>query len=243
MPARPFIFVLATVVGTFVSVATAATPKARVEPAPAQETKAAPAAPARGSDPSTFSGEGWTNLLQDPRLEDWQRVPLPVGRPPAARSQWSCDPATGYLMCTAVSDEMLLHRTPRGNGVLRVEWRFPGGQSKPSGGIMVRTKPDHSAWFQSDLSVRGAGTLLGGVAGKDGAAKRITIGSRRANVFRTGDEWNVTEITCVGTRLILHLNGVVVADWNECNVAEALIGIKVEGAPIECRRILFKPMP
>ena len=206
--------------------------------------KAASVPTSQAVDPTAITGTGWIDLLGDVTLEDWIRVPLPPGSPLGARNPWSYDRSARALLCDGTgSDEIFLHRTLRGDGVLRVEWRFVGAPANPNAGIFIRTRADKSAWFESRLSPDGLGTLYGVNLGRDGKPKRFAYGTRRPTLLHKPEEWNVTEFTSVGTRLILKLNGTVAADWNECNVPEAQVGIRSDGTAIEFRAILFKPVP
>ncbi len=206
--------------------------------------KAASGPTTQAADPAAITGTGWLDLLEDVTLEDWIRVPLPPGSPLSARNPWSYDRSARTLSCDGTgSDEIFLHRTLRSDGVLRVEWRFVGAPANPNAGIFIRTKADKSVWFESRLSPDGLGTLYGVNLGRDGKPKRFAYGTRRPALLHKPEEWNVTEFTSVGTRLILKLNGTVAADWNDCNVPEAQVGIRSDGTAIEFRAILFKPVP
>ena len=187
--------------------------------------------------------QGWINLLRDPSLADWQRVALPPNAPLDARNPWRLDPDTGILHCGGTGvHEMLLHRVPRTDGIFHVEWRFAGQPDKPSAGILARTQADNSAWHVTKLAPANLGQLLGVSPNSRGRAQRFTNGSRRPELARKAGEWNTTELVCIGSRIRLHFNGVVTADWNECKVASGLIGLEADGAPIEFRALRFKPL-
>jgi hypothetical protein len=207
-----------------------------------------PSAPPAGFKPidsaTLNASQGWIDLLRDPKLGDWMRVTTSGASATAAHSPWRYDADTGIIAYDGSAPEILLHQPPRGDGVLHVEWRFPGHPAKPSAGALVRTKSDRSAWFESPLAPSSVGALVGVTVGANGAPKRFTSGARRPDLVRkNADEWNVTEIMCMGARLMLRVNGVTVADYNGCTVPIAQLGVEADGAAVEFRGIKFKPVP
>ncbi len=187
--------------------------------------------------------QGWINLLRDPELSEWQRAPLPPEAPLDARNPWALDPATGILLCGGTGvHEMLLHRTERGDGIFHVEWRFAGNPDRPSGGVLARTKPDNSAWHVAKLAPSGIGMLLGVSPDSRGRARRFSNGKRRPDLLKKEGEWNVIELVCIGTRVRLHFNGVVTADWNDCEIRAGLFGLEADGTPVEFRGVRFRPL-
>ena len=220
-------------------------PKLPVDKPPPAKSPAEPPTGFKPIDPATLNAsQGWIELLRDPKLGDWLRVTTSGASPNTAHNPWRFDVGTGILSYDGSAPEILLQQTPRGDGVLRVEWRFPGHPAKPSAGALVRTKSDRSAWFESPLAPGSVGALIGVTVGTDGAPKRFTNGARRPDLVRkNADEWNVTEITCLGSRLMLRVNGVTVADFNGCTVPTAQVGVEADGAAVEFRAIKFKPVP
>lgn len=189
--------------------------------------------------------EGWTDLLTDSSLGDWQRAPFPAGKPLSAVNPWSFDPSGPVLRCEAAGiHEMLLHRTPKADGVLHVEWRYIGTLPKPNSGVFVRTAPDASAWFQAQLASSGLGTFFGTSPDSDkGKPIRHAAGFKHPELQRPAGEWNVLEITCRGDALSLWLNGRTVATLTGCPTPSGHVGFEAEFTPIEFRRVLFRPLP
>jgi hypothetical protein len=191
---------------------------------------------------AAHAAQGWIELVGDPKLENWKRV-ASSDKPVEGTSRWSYDAATGILSCDGTGlRERLLHPVKRSDGVLRVEWRFPADAVRPSAGLVVRTEPDGSAWFQVPLAAATVGTIFGAVTDAAGGTRRFSSGVRRPELLKKGDEWNVAEITCIGTRLTVRINGGVAADWNGCTVAAAHVGLEADGSPVEFRGIKYKPL-
>jgi hypothetical protein len=199
--------------------------------------------PEMAAQAAAVAAHGWVNLLADPSLADWQRIPLPRETPLDPRNPWRYDAETGLLHCDGVGlHELLAHHTPRRDGILRVEWRFTGESAKPNAGVWVRTTPDLSSFHAAQLAPGGIGPLSGGRPGPTGGTRRLNTGARRPDLLRKSGEWNVVEIACIGSRLTLHLNGVVTADWNECKTPEGLLGLEVDGTGVEFRAVKFRPL-
>ena len=216
-------------------------------PLPAAAASAKAADTNRPADPemaARAAAQGWINLLQDPALADWQRLPLPSDATLDSRNPWHYDAASGVLQGDGTGlHELLTHRTPRGDGILRVEWRYTGDPAKPRAGIWVRTTADLATSHVAQLAPNMVGSLSGSRPSPDGGTRRLNSGSRRADLLRKAGEWNVIELVCVGQRLVLHFNGVITADWGECKVAAGRLGLEVDGSPIEFRAVKFRPLP
>jgi hypothetical protein len=231
---------------------------------PAKAPKAAaPAAAATASDARATAGgaatssatldgaalaaasHGWIDLLRGASFSEWQRCPLPAGSTLEARNPWQLNASTAILRCEASGlHEYFLHGTERGDGIFRVEWRYAGDPGKPKAGIVVRARPDGSVLFRADLDPNNAGMLYGTTpAGPGGKVIRSTSGKRRPDLLKKSGEWNVTELVCLGPRVLLHLNGTATAELRDASVSRGLIGLEADDAPIEFRQVRFKPLP
>lgn len=192
---------------------------------------------------SAASAQGWIDLIGDPALTAWQRLPLPAGSALAPSTPWRFDTATRTLRYEGSgSHELLLHETPRGDGIFRVEWRFLGNPARPNATAWVRTTPDLATSHYAALAPPLLGSLSGLRTSADGRTQRINIGSRRPNLLRKADEWNVLELICVGSRLTLQCNGITTTTWNECSVPTGRLGLESDGTPVEFRVVRFRPL-
>ena len=206
-------------------------------------------APAKGAAkpvPSALetSPAGWINLLADPALADWQRAPFPATKPLGPRNPWTYNRATGVLHCDATDvHEMFLHRALRADGVLHVEWRYPGAPAKANSGIFARTTPDASTWHQAQLSLTGVGLVFGGTPSAAGKEKKLSAGDRRPDLLLPPGEWNIMEVSLRGPVLTLWFNGVVTATVAACFAPSGQVGLEAEFTPIEFRSVQFKPVP
>lgn len=186
--------------------------------------------------------DGWIDLLGDGGLDRWKRAPFAPGRPVVGPSPWSYNAATGIVRCEGAGvHENLLHEQERGDGTLRIEWRYVGKPAKPNSGLYVRTRMDATVWVQAQLASASAGILFGASPGADGKPAKHKAGSERPELLRPPGEWNVMEITCRGPVTTLRFNGVVTAETDALPAAASHVGLEAEGAPVEFRRILFKP--
>ncbi len=197
--------------------------------------------------PAAFdlSSAAWIDLLAEDGLAAWQRHEYPARRAMGQTNPWSYDPSTGILRCEATGiHEMLLHRTPRRDGIFRLEFRYIGSPAKPNSGAFVRTLPDASAWYQAQLAPSGLGMLFGQFPAADAPKpRRLSAGQRHPQLLRAAGEWNAMEITCRGSELTLWINGHVVARTDACPTLYGHVGLEAEFNPIEFRNLKFKPLP
>ncbi len=204
----------------------------------------APSPSALVSDP-----KGWVDLLADPSLKDWTRVPLfAVGSLPAgdvaAASPWKLGPG-GTLLCDGdkVGHEMLRYTTELGDLVLHVEWRFEKLEGAPAynSGVFVRTAADGSTWFQAQTGPAG-GYLFGNLP-VGGKTQRVNLRDKMSeNRVKPAGEWNTYEIRAVGKTITLWVNGAVVNEYTECEVSRGFIGLEAEGYRIEFRNVKIKKL-
>ena len=187
--------------------------------------------------------EGWTNLLSN-GIQDWERYPFPATRPLVEKSPWSYDAQTGILRCEATKiHEMLLYKTPFGNGTLHVEWRYIGNPQKNNSGIFIRTAPDTSSWAQAQLATSGLGILFGNIpdtTNPQGKGIRKTAGKRTPELQCPPGEWNTAELSAQGDTITLTINGKLVATMDGYSTLSGSVGLEAEFYPIEFRNIRYK---
>jgi len=191
--------------------------------------------------------QGWTDLLAGagPKLEGWTRGPIPTGGKLDARSQWSLDPTTGYVVCQGDGGhEWLRWDQELGDCIFHVEWRFtpvPGKKGYNSG-VYARNAADARIWHQAQTG-DGSGGFLFANTPVEGVIKRINLSKQQpASRVKPAGEWNEFEITCRGKEMTLWVNGAVTSQWRECNVPRGYVGLEAEGFRIEFRNVKVKSL-
>ncbi len=214
---------------------------AAVAQAPAQKAQETPSA--LQSDP-----KGWVDLLADPTLKNWTRVPLqPVGQLPAGKaddpSPWKMDASAQTLVCEGdkAGHEMLRHTTEVGDFVLHAEFKFTKleGEKPYNSGVFVRTSADGTTWFQAQTGP--AGGYLFGTVPVNGKPGRVSLRDQMIeNRVKPAGEWNVYEIRAVGPTVTLWVNGAVVNEYKQSEVLRGYVGLEAEGYRIEFRNVKIK---
>ena len=118
--------------------------------------------------------QGWTDLLAKagPKLEGWARGPLPAQAKLGPVSQWSLDPATGYLVCQGNGGhEWLRWEKELGDFIYHVEWRFTpvAGKKGYNSGIYARNSADARIYHQAQTGDASGGYLFGTTESQRGA--------------------------------------------------------------------------
>jgi hypothetical protein len=186
--------------------------------------------------------DGWIDLMAENGLESWQRERFRPDRELSERNPWSFDPASGVVTCEATGiHEMLLHKEQRGDGIMRVEFRYTGEDERPNSGIFVRTLADASVWHQAQLAPNGLGVFFGQFPGPDGAPKRLRAGQAKPELLRAAPEWNEIEVTASGSNVSVWINGYAMASTDECSLPLGHVGLEAEFHPIQFRNIKFRP--
>jgi hypothetical protein len=187
-----------------------------------------------------FNGKdltGWTFHLQDPdaKMEDVWSVHDGIlackGRP------------VGYLR--TIKDDYHDY-------VLTLDWRWPPGTSGGNNGVLVHTSTPGAlgVWPKSievQLQKGEAGDfwVIGTELDVPNEAERKRD-RRHLNLTDDSEkplgEWNQMEITCRGNEVIVKVNGDLVNHATNCNVTQGAISLQSEGAPIEYRNIVLRPI-
>jgi len=191
--------------------------------------------------------EGWTDLLAraGPKLEGWTRAPFPPQGKLGARSQWSLDATTGYLVCQGDGGhEWLRWDQELGDCIFHVEWRFtpvPGKKGYNSG-VYARNSADARIWHQAQTGDGSGGFLFGNTPVK-GVQKGINLSRQQpTSRVKPAGQWNEFEITCRGREMTLWVNGGVTNKWRECDVPRGYVGLEAEGYRIEFRNVKVKSL-
>jgi len=191
--------------------------------------------------------QGWTDLLAraGPKLEGWTRGPIPPEAKLGARSQWSLDATTGYLVCQGDGGhEWLRWDQELGDCIFHVEWRFTPvpGTHRYNSGVFARNSADARIWHQAQTG-DGSGGYLFGDTPVNGVLKRINLSRQQpGSRVKPAGQWNDFEITCRGKEITLWVNGGVTSEWRECDVPKGYVGLEAEGYRIEFRNVKLKSL-
>lgn len=187
--------------------------------------------------------KGWTSILPRSDLKDWSRVPVPPGAP-LGKAQWSIDKKAGTLVCDGEGGhDMLLWNRVIADAVLHIEFRYTKieGKSGYNSGIYVRNNQDGSIWHQCQIGDASGGYFFGETPTADGGKRFFSTTVPNHRVKPAG-EWNTVEITMLGSRLSLWMNGAVTCEIQDCGAAKGLVGVEGEGYRIEFRNIKVKEL-
>lgn len=185
-------------------------------------------------------GRGWIDLLPPEDLRGWTRVPVPSGIP-LGRGQWHVDPGQGTLVCDGDGGhDMLLCDREYGNAIFHFEFRYPKMEGKTgyNSGAYVRNSPDGLIWHQAQFGDASGGFLFGESPRFFTLAREVKDGR-----IKPAGEWNTVEITAVGSKLTLWVNGAVTCTYDGCSRPRGYLGFEGEGYRIEFRQIKVKELP
>lgn len=212
-------------------------------PAPAPTPAATPTPSALSTDP-----KGWTDLFAGAALKSWSRVPLnAVGKLPAGdmaqTSPWTFDAARGVLVCAGDKSghEMFRYAQEVGDFVFHAEWRYAGPPEDKAynSGVFARASADGSIWHQAQTGT-GGGYLFGATV-VDGKPGRVNARDKMVeNRVKPAGEWNVYEVRAVGKTMTLWVNGAVVSELPNLEVAKGYVGLEAEGYLVEFRNLKLK---
>ncbi|MDP2996933.1 MAG: DUF1080 domain-containing protein [Bryobacterales bacterium] len=187
--------------------------------------------------------KGWTDILPEASLKGWSRAAIPPTDPLRDYAGWKVDKASRTILCEGdkLAHEWLRWDKELADFIFHAEWRFRKLEGEPryNSGVFVRTSKDAVIWHQGQTGA-GGGYLFGNtlVAGE---AKRINLREQmKENRVKPIGEWNTYEIRCQGRTIALWVNGAVVNEFAECDVAKGYIGLEAENFPIEFRNLKVK---
>lgn len=201
-------------------------------PASAAETKA------------MFDGkslEGWDFFLQDSdaKMED----------------VWSV--RDGMIICKGKPMGFLATKEKFKDFKLVVEWRWAPGtkqDSRPNSGVLLRITGEKKMLpkcVEAQLMSGSAGDIWAfegfKVQGDEGRFREIPNRqmcglSKIEGAEKELGEWNKYEITLVGDKLTLVVNGKKVNECTGCDEVAGQIGLQSEGGPIHFRKVEVTPM-
>ena len=187
---------------------------------------------------------GWEDIMPDPSLKGWRRIPVPPGSA-LGRDQWHVDPVNKLLVCDGDGGhDMLLTEAEYGDVVFHIEFRYTRieGTTGYNSGAYVRNSKDGAIWHQAQIGDASGGFLFG-VHTLDGGPKRFKgVMEGEGSRVKPAGEWNVMEITAKGRNLTLWVNGAVTCRFDDCQNPKGHIGLEGEGFRIEFRNLKVKKL-
>lgn len=191
----------------------------------------APAAPIELFDGHSFAG--WTFVTKDPKADAaaiWSvegGVIRCVGKP------------NGYARTTALFRDYALH----------FEWRWPGAAG--NSGVFVHVSGPDTVWpacLEVQLKAGDAGTIRANGGAR--VAELVLTAKDPKNVALHGPvsekpagEWNAGDVICRGDTVTVTINGVRQNVVTAASVTAGAIALQAEGAPVEFRRLVVRPLP
>jgi putative membrane-bound dehydrogenase-like protein len=194
------------------------------------------AQPVFGSPIALFDGtdlNGWTFYLEDANAK--------------MSDVWSVE--GGILTCKGRPIGYLRTEADYEDFQLEVEWRFPPGAKPGNSGVLLRMTGPDKVWpksIEAQLEHRNAGDIWNIDAVDMDVERSRTSGRHTAKEFPSNEkplgEWNKYVITLSGGDLTLAVNGLVQNRARWCARVPGKICLQSEGAPIQFRNIVLRPI-
>jgi hypothetical protein len=180
------------------------------------------------------------DILPDPSLKGWTRIPIPPvdGLKPAM--QWRVDAAQHALICSGDGGhEWLRFDQELGDHILSVDWRFTPRapeERRYNSGIGIRLSRYGELWVQAQTGLTGG--YLFGANFADGTIQSFNLSKQmKENRVKPAGEWNHYEIRVQGDRITLSVNGEVVNLLSGVGLRRGYIGLEAEGFEITFKNL------
>ncbi len=189
-----------------------------------------------GAPVKLFDGQslaGWTFFLDDPkaRMED----------------VWSV--SEGILHCKGQPIGYLRTERDFTSFELSLDWRFPPGAQPGNSGVLLRVQAPDKVWpksIEAQLQHRSAGDIWNIDEFPMDVERARTDGRHTVKLAPSNEkpigEWNHYRIVLNKGELLLEVNGFVQNRARWCEVVPGKIALQSEGAPIEFRDIVLRPI-
>jgi hypothetical protein len=171
----------------------------------------------------------WTDLFAHD-LRDWSRFG-------DGESPWRFSKER-ILSCENASEIYIPERDFR-DGTFKFEYRFRPSDKK--------TGFKAGVWVRRTLQETGCKIALGDDCGmmsatiQTGSDRNKTVEQKPAvHCERAPGLWNLARIRLQGKTFTMWINGREVASFNQCDTAQGLIALEVDGSAIEFRRMMWK---
>jgi hypothetical protein len=200
-----------------------------------------------------MADDGFTPLFDGKSLDGWSFVVKPDkdGKKADPKLTWSAK--DGVLHCTGKPNGCIVTQKEYADYTLKLKWRWPG--TPGNSGVLLHVQ-DEKYWPTSIeaqlLSGRAGDFLLNNPpdaklevekARHDPKLERrfLRIEPKDA-VEKKAGEWNACEITCRGDTITFVVNGVMVNEGTKCSFKSGRIALQSEGAEVEFKEIVLKPL-
>jgi putative membrane-bound dehydrogenase-like protein len=194
------------------------------------------AKPVIGEPIALFDGadlKGWTFHLEDPSAK--------------MSDVWSV--ADGVITCKGRPLGYLRTEADYENFQLDLDWRFPPGSTPGNSGVLLRMTGADKVWpksIEAQLESRNAGDIWNIDEVDMDVDRSRTNGRRTEKEFPCNEkppgEWNHYSITMNGGELAIAVNGLVQNRAHWCAATPGKICLQSEGAPIQFKEIVLRPI-
>lgn len=163
----------------------------------------------------------------------------------------------GILVCKGEPMGYLYTANEYKNFKLVVEWRWPEGQTPGNSGVLLRITGPNAPLpkcVEGQLKYGSAGDIWAfkgfqckGDEGRFRTAENPALGkfmglSKIKDAEKKPGEWNKYEITLLGDKLTLVVNGETVNEATGCDEVAGTIGLQSEGGEIQFRTVELTPI-
>ncbi len=160
--------------------------------------------------------------------------------------------ADGVLICKGSPKGYIRTQKDYTDFVLRLQWRWPGGEKAGNGGVLIRTTGGDKIWpksLEAQINAGQAGDFWGldgyRLQGPEDRTKsldhaefgKLTNVAQMGGVEKPAGQWNQYEIVAEREIVILKINGEVVNKATRCDVVPGKICLTAEGDEIHFRHV------
>jgi len=211
---------------------------------PRRASEDAPPAGRGGSAEKRGAASEARRLFDGQSLKGWK-----VFVPDGADGSKTFTVADGVLVCSGAPAGYIATEDEFESFELELEWRFDPAKGAGNSGVLLRVDEKDQVWprsIEAQLHSGHAGDIwnIGEVPMRVEASR--TEGRRTRKLEASSEkplgEWNTYRITLDGGKLELRVNGVLQNTATECEVRRGRIALQSEGAPIEFRNIVLRPL-
>ena len=185
----------------------------------------------------------WQDILPDPSLKGWTRIPIPPIDGVKPKLQWSVDVEKHVLVCAGDGQhEWLRYDKELADFIFQIDWRFTpkaANETRYNSGVGFRLSKYGEIWYQAQTGLTGG--YLFGENFADGAIQRFNLRNQmKENRVKPAGEWNHYELTAKGDKLTMSVNGMVVNELTNVGLRKGYLGLEAEGYEITFRDLKLK---